>query len=191
MATYLFAMLALALPAALTPVQSDSRLTFIGMLFIVTFMLPLFCMGVFRTLGTIESLMMTSRSERILPFTLITIIYFAITWVFYYNAGLSFDDNFMKLLLVIDMLVLVSTVTTLFFKVSIHSVGIWGLVGIVVPLTRISEVNAMLYISTALIFVAGLVMASRLQLGAHTSREVMWGAILGLATSITGMLILF
>lgn len=191
MATYLFSLLALTLPSALSPVQPGSHRTFILLLFIITFLLPLLCMGIFRTFGTIRTFAMEDRRERVIPFFFISGIYFAATYLFYTRTRLAADDNFLKLLMIIDMLVIVSALVTVFFKISVHSVGIWGLVGITLPLTQISEVNYLFYCSVGLILLAGIVMASRLQLGAHTTREVMWGGITGLATSVSGMLILF
>jgi len=38
---------------------------------------------------------------------------------------------------------------------------------------------------------AGVIMSARLEVGAHTPREVMWGAVLGLASGLCGMLLLF
>jgi membrane-associated phospholipid phosphatase len=52
-------------------------------------------------------------------------------------------------------------------------------------------VNTLFYVTLGGIVIAGLVMSSRLQLDAHSPREVMVGSIVGLATSVTGMLILF
>jgi hypothetical protein len=189
--TYLFGILALALPSALAPIQPSSHLTFILLIFIVTFVLPLFNMVVFKFFGTIDSITLLNRKERILPVTLVLVIYIAITYLLYSKAQISVEDNFLKLMIVMDLLGLASLIATLFFKVSVHSIGIWGLIGITMPLTKISEVNALFYISLGLIALAGVIMSSRLLLGAHTSREVMWGSVIGLATSVTGMLFLF
>lgn len=94
-------------------------------------------------------------------------------------------------MVVIDLLVLVATITTFFFKISVHSIGIWGLVGITLLLTKIAEIDTLFYSTVGLILLAGFIMSARLQLGVHSSREVMWGSVLGLATSLVGMLILF
>lgn len=104
---------------------------------------------------------------------------------------MDLHDNFLRLMIVIDMLVLVSTILTFFFKVSVHSIGIWGLVGMLILLTKVTALNSLLYISLGLIVLAGIIMSARLQLGVHTSREVMWGSIVGLVTGVTGMLVLF
>lgn len=148
-------------------------------------------MGIFKAFGTIQTFEMRERKERILPFIFITLIYIIVTYLFYYKVKIGLRDNFLKLMIIIDLLVIVSTIATFFFKVSVHSIGIWGLIGITMLLTKISEVPTLFYAAIALIVLAGFVMSSRLWLQAHSSREVMWGAVLGLATSITGMLILF
>lgn len=191
MATYLFLILSWALPSALAPLPVDSHFTFIGLIFIVTFLLPVLNIGIFRVFGTIESVTMKNRRERILPFIFIACIYVVITYLLYSRTQIELDDNFLKLMMIIDLLVIVSLIATLFFKVSVHSLAIWGLIGITLPLTKLSEVNALLYVSIGLVFFAGVIMSARLQLGAHTYREVMWGAVLGLATGLIGMLVLF
>jgi hypothetical protein len=191
MATYLFALLSWTLPSALLPLQPASHLTFIALIFIVTFLLPVSNIGIFKMFGTIRSFSMEERRERIIPFLFISAIYLAVTYLLYSKTGLRPSDNFLKLMIIVDLLVIISTIATFFFKVSVHSIAIWGLAGITLLLTKIAEVNTLFYVTIALIVLAGIVMSSRLYLQAHNSREVMWGAVLGLATSIAGMLILF
>jgi hypothetical protein len=191
MATYLLILLGLTLPAALDPLQPENYWTFIALIFIVTFVLPVLNLSIFRFFGTIDSFTLKDRKQRIIPFFFISLIYVAITYVFYSKYQFEWNDNLLKLMMIIDLLVLVATLVTLFFKVSVHSIGIWGLVGITLLLTKISEVQTLFHVSLGLILLAGLIMSSRLQLGAHTPREVMWGSVLGLATSLLGMLVLF
>jgi hypothetical protein len=191
MATYLFLLLAFTLPSALLPVPASRHLIFIGMLFVVTFALPVINLGIFKIFGTIKSYHMVERKERIIPFVLISVIYLIITWLFYSKSKMSLSDNFLKLMIIIDLLVIVATVVTLFFKVSVHSIAIWGIIGIVLPLNKVSEINSLFYPTIVLILIAGIVMSARLKLNAHNPREVMIGGALGLATSITGMLVLF
>jgi hypothetical protein len=191
MATYLFSLLAWALPSALAPLNASAHFTFIFFLFIVTFLLPALNIGMFKLFGTIKSVSMVDRKERVLPFVFISLIYIVITYLFYSKSRISLNDNFLKLMMIIDLLVVIATMVTFFFKVSVHSLAIWGLIGIILPLTKIAEINTLFYVTLVLIVLAGLIMSSRLQLGAHTSREVMWGGVLGLATSLAGMLLLF
>jgi hypothetical protein len=191
MATYLLILLALTLPAALDPLKPQGYWTFIILIFIVTFVLPVFNLAIFRVFGTIDSFTLVERKQRIIPFLFICIIYISITYVFYSKYRFSLNDNLLKLMIIMDLLVLVATLFTFFFKVSVHSMGIWGLVGITLLLTKISEVNTLFYVTVGLILLAGVIMSSRLKLDVHTPREVMWGSVLGLATSLAGMLLLF
>lgn len=191
MPTYLYTLLSLVLPTALAPLRVESHMAFILMLFLLTFALPAVNIGIFRAFGNIKSFSMTERRERIMPFILITIIYLISTWVFFSKIRIAPDDSAIRFLMIIDLLVIVSTIATLFFKISVHSVAAWGMVGITLLLTKISEINTLFYISIGLIVLAGIIMSARLQLGVHSYREVMWGSVLGLATSIAGMMILF
>jgi hypothetical protein len=191
MPTYFFAMLAWGLPASLEPVTPELHPKFLLFIFIVTCLLPFLNVGIFRTFGTVRSLSMHTRNERLMPFAFISGIYIVVTFLFYRQMQMNLHDNFLKFLVIIDLLVVAATVATFFFKVSVHAVCVWGFVGVLVPLLKITEVDTLFYPTLALIVLAGVIMSARLKVGAHTIREVMWGSVLGLATGVTGMLILF
>jgi hypothetical protein len=191
MPTYLFALLSWGLPASLEPIKPELHLKFIFFIFIVTFLLPLLNVGVFKAFGTVRTFEMIERKERLIPFAFITAIYVIVTYLFHSQTGMNLNDNFLKFMIVIDFLVIVATAATFFFKVSVHCISAWGFIGIVVPLNKISEVNTLFYPMIISILLAGIIMSARLQAGAHTAREVMWGGVLGLATGVVGMLILF
>ncbi|MFZ6012047.1 MAG: phosphatase PAP2 family protein [Bacteroidota bacterium] len=191
MATYLFSLLAVTLPAALEPVSSSGHRTFIFLIFIVTFLLPVLTLGIFKTFGTISTFAMPDRKERIVPFVFISVIYAAITYLFFSRTRISLQDNFLKLMIVIDLLVITATLATFVIKISLHSLAIWGFMGIILILNRIFEMNTLFYPLIVVIVLAGVIMSSRLYLNVHTLREVMWGSILGLCTSMSAMAILF
>lgn len=191
LATYLFALFSLVLPAGLDPLKEDGHLNFIFLIFCVTFLLPALNIGIFKTFGSIKSIAMKERQERIIPFSFITILYGVVTYLFYSRTRVSLNDNLLKFLIIIDLLVLVATVVTIFYKVSVHSMAIWGLIGILLPLNKVSEDGALFYPTVLSIAVAGIVMTARLQLNAHTPREVMVGGLLGISISFAAMIIMF
>jgi membrane-associated phospholipid phosphatase len=191
MASYLTAIFLLVFPAALYPIKAEMQLSFLGLLFLLTFVLPGINIALFRVFGIISSFSMEDRSERIRPFLLILILYGFFTYLLYTKSRLSIGDNLFNLILIIDALVLTSLVVTFFYKVSIHSLAIWGIVGIFLPLNKVVEDGSMLIPTLGAIFVAGLIMSSRLQLNAHTPREVLTGALAGFAIGFFGMLLLF
>lgn len=189
--TYFFLLLWWALPTSLEPIGPELQGKFLIFVFLVTCVLPLLNVSIFKTFGAIRSFAMHDRKERLLPFTFIAIIYIAVTYLFHVHARMNLNDNFLKFMVIIDMLVVVATIATFFFKVSVHSVTIWGLIGILVPLNKITEVNTVFYPTLGVIALAGFIMAARLESGAHDPREVMLGAVLGLVTGFTGMFLLF
>ncbi len=189
--TYFFSLLAWALPNSLEPIAPELQKKFILFIFIVTCVIPLLNVSIFKVFGSIKSYAMPDRRERILPFIFISVIYVAVTYLFYVQARMNLNDNFLKFMVIIDMLVVAATIATLFFKVSVHAVTVWGLIGILVPLNKITEVNSIFYPTVGVILLAGFIMAARLRMDAHNPRGVMWGAVLGLATGLTGMLLFF
>lgn len=189
--TYFFSLLAWALPTSLEPVGPELQLKFLLFIFIVTCLLPLLNVGIFKAFGTIQNYAMPDRRERLMPFVFISVIYLAVTYLFHTHGKMNLNDNFLKFMVIIDLLVIVATIATFFFKVSVHSICVWGLVGMLIPLMKITEVDTLFYPTLVVIVLAGFIMSARMKTGAHTSREVMWGAVMGLATGVTGMLLMF
>jgi hypothetical protein len=106
-------------------------------------------------------------------------------------TGIYWDDTFMRFFLIIDALVIVSALITLFYRASIHALALSGIVGIFLPLNKMAEDINVFYATLGLIVLTGIVMSARLQLNAHSPREILVGSLLGLATGFAGMVILF
>ena len=191
LATYLFGLLAFVFPIALDPLKEEGQLNFIFLIFCVTFLFPALNVGIFKTFGSIRTFAMKDRHERIIPFSFITILYIVVTYLFYSRTRIGVEDNLLKFLIIVDALALVGTVATYFYKVSMHSLAICGLIGILLPLNKISEQNALFYPTVITIALAGVVMSARLQLNVHTPREVMIGGVLGFTTSFILMFFMF
>ena len=185
--TYLAVVIGVWMPSLLL-VRQEHLLIFTAFIFGITFVLPVLNLYVFRQYGMITSWKMESRNERILPFIFISIVYVLIACLFIYKVHLSV--NFTRLLLIIAALVVASTVATFFFKVSVHSLSWWGIVGIVMPLNNVAG-GTLIWPTAGIILIAGLVMSARLRLNAHTLGEVMVGGVMGFAVSFAGMTILF
>jgi len=191
MATYLLSLLSYYLPSALYPINIESRNSFLILILLMTFVLPVLNISFFRIMGSISSFTMFNRAQRVRPFILITLLYGMTTYLFFFKSRISIDDNLFKLMIIIDCLVLVATIITLFYKVSIHSLGITGILGILLPLNKVAENNALFIPTLVWIVLAGMVMSARLQLDSHTPREVLVGAVTGFSIGFFGMIILF
>jgi hypothetical protein len=189
MGTYLFGLMVFILPAALYPINTKSQFLFLILFFVITFALPVFMMSVLKTLGSIKSFALETRQERVFPFLMILVLYASFTYMLTYR--ISIDDNVFKFLLIIDCLVLISTLLTLFYKVSIHAIGIMGLAGILIPLNKESDNILLFWVTIGVVVLAGLVMSARLQLNSHTPRQVLVGAISGFLIGFFGVIVLF
>jgi membrane-associated phospholipid phosphatase len=155
--------------------------------FAFTFVIPAVNLLMFRYLGSVRSLKMESRQERVWPFIFISALYVLVAFLFFYK--LPFSINFNKIMVIVALLVIASTTVTFFLRVSVHSLAMWGMVGILLPLVRFAP--ALLWPTAIIIVLSGLVISSRLLLGAHTPRETIVGSIAGLLVGYGGMVVLF
>ena len=185
--TYLVMIIGFWVPSMLL-VGRDHLLIFIAFIFGISFLLPVVNLFLFRQYGIISSWRMEARKERIVPFVFISVIYLLIAFLFVYKVRVMLD--FTRLLVVAAGLVLSGTVSTFFFKVSVHSLGCWGIVGILFWLARLGH-GSLTYPLAASILLAGVVMSARLKLNAHTLNEVLLGGVVGLLVSLVCMKLLF
>lgn len=185
--TYLVVLLGLLMPRFLL-IPAAAIWRFAGFVALITFIFPAANIVLLKAFGTIRSLEMEKRKDRLLPFMMITVFYGVVCAMFYYKVSMNL--NFNKIMLIATALTAVATVMTFFFKISIHSLAMGGALGIIMPLNKAAE-GALLYPVVLLIVLAGLVMSARLYLQVHTLREVGYGAALGFLVGFFGMIILF
>jgi membrane-associated phospholipid phosphatase len=186
MTTWLFIILFLFFPPIFQPLLPTWK--FIFLIFLMTFLLPALNFLFFRMTGTVKDMQMFERKDRILPFIMVTILYCVITYMFYWKFNVP---NVFKLLMIISAMVIACSIATFFFKVSVHSVAICGIIGILLPLNNASEQGLLLYPTVGSLVIAGVVMSSRLQLNAHVPREVLVGGLMGFIIGLGGMITLF
>jgi membrane-associated phospholipid phosphatase len=186
--TYLVIVLTVFFPSMLM-IRNENQRIIVSLIFVFTFVLPALNIAMLRSFGTISSLMLESRQERIVPFVFISLLYILVTFLFHYK--LPFSSNFNKLMIIITAMIVVSLIITFFYKISIHSLAMCGGIGILLPLNKVSEQVNLLWPTAITIVVAGLVMSARLFLGAHTPREVMYGSVVGFMVGFVGMSMLF
>ena len=153
----------------------------------MTFLLPSLNFLFFRLTGTIRDLTLAERRDRILPFAFISILYCVVTYMFYWKFPVP---NLLKLMMIVTFMVITCALVTLFYKLSVHSMAVWGIIGILLPLNQATD-GVLLYPLSVGIVIAGLVMSARLLLNAHVPREVLVGSLTGFAIGFAGMMFLF
>ncbi len=149
--------------------------------FILTACIPLLNLFILFKMNRFKSWDFLNRKERYLPF-LINIIYYGIlSYGFIYYLKFSFLS---LTVVIIFISLLLAYLITLFYKISIHALGIGVLIGNFIGLDFFYDTFffLLLYFFFPIIF---LVFMARLKLKAHSFFEIFWGLILGLTISIS------
>lgn len=186
--SYLLILINYYFPAMLMIAPQNFR-PVLAFTFCFTFIFPALNILMFKQFGTISSYSMESRKERIIPFVGISITYVVMTFLFHYKV--SFSPNFNSLILLVTALVVAATAITFFYKISVHSLAMWGGIGIIMPLNKAIEQTYLLWPTALIIVAAGAVMSARLYLNAHTPRQIMLGALVGFGIGFLGVILLF
>lgn len=137
--------------------------------------LPLLMMPLFLQFGVIKSFSMESNRERIVPLTFILIPYI---FTYYFLNRLPIPPVIGRFMLGVILAIMATLITSIWWKISIHLIGIGGLAGFLTgfSIKYYTDVITILFLT---ILVAGLLAASRLYLRAHRPLQVYAGFILG------------
>ena len=154
--------------------------------FITAYILPIIFIYLLKKLNLIETYEMSTIEERKFPLIFFTVLSYVLGIILYRTNILTELSLFyfgFTLVLLISYLLLYAN-----FKISMHTIGIGGLIGFIGLLSYSYELN--LIILLAFLFVlAGVIATSRLILKAHQGKEVYLGFIIGLSTQIVAYLI--
>ncbi|MBK9357397.1 MAG: hypothetical protein IPN08_08450 [Bacteroidales bacterium] len=121
---------------------------------------------------------MPERSERTFPFVTTALFYFA-TWIMMNNLGLP--GVYYLFVLGGAILIALALIINLFWKISIHMVGIGGLTGGFIGLNYQMLINSGSLV-LGLFLLSGLVGFARLKLNTHNEAQVYVGFIVGITT---------
>ncbi len=147
-------------------------------LFITTFLIPLLSISMLKFSGSISSFKLENRQERIMPFSFVSIFYGLTTYLFVFK--IQVNETIAIILASTTILILVLTVITFWVKISIHAAGISGVVGYFLVFGLKFPDSQAMYPLLVLLVSAGMVMSARLQLNAHSPKEILAGTLAGL-----------
>lgn len=147
----------------------------LGFIFLVTFLLPFLVAILLKSIGQIGSLEMYSREERKLPILITAFIY---TTLFFMIARVNGFDRIRIFILATTIALIVSGFITNYYKISIHMLGIGGIVGLIAYMSTYSLFNLIPMLALSVLF-SGLVGVARLKLKAHTPAQVYSGFAFG------------
>lgn len=181
--TLFFVFAAVMTPDILSPFSNSSlKLRFILLIFITTLIIPVVMLCVHFLLSkrkiSMDMLYLKNTKDRVYPFLHTGIFYGGITYIFYANLHLNpFICSFMSM---VAVAVLLSSVISLFYKISAHTIALSALTGYVFMMHYLLPDADLLISGCVLIFITGLTAMCRLYLNAHTLGQIAAGFITGL-----------
>lgn len=163
-------------------------------IFISTFLLPFVALAMMRGLNLVGSIGLSEREDRTGPMIATGIFYL---WTFYsfYRSELI-PKAYTAFLLGATIALFIAFFINIFEKVSLHTIGVGGLLGFVI-ITRFIQPNDTFQclgmsctidqLLLASVLLCGIVGTSRLALAAHTNAEVYKGYIIGLSAQFIAL----
>ena len=147
-----------------------------GLVFISTFLLPVFSTLALKRRGFISDLEMENKQERNWPLLQTAFLYAGAYYFVFDNKAIP---DFIKIFLIGSILgILFSLLINLKWKISLHMIGIGGLCGGIFSLFIIHQYGIP-FVPSLLFMLAGVLGTSRLYLSTHTPMQILAGFLLG------------
>ncbi|MEM9823212.1 MAG: hypothetical protein AAF985_19180 [Bacteroidota bacterium] len=200
--TYMLIILRMVNPYIFGAGRNSDILLFVIIIFMSTFLIPLVGIVMMRFLGLINSFQMHDRRERIGPYILTGIFYI---WMFrnlYEHPDIP--TAYKIFVLGTTIALFMAFIVNLFSKISLHAVGMGGMVGMVVLTMLLFSYNTFL-LHTGLfgtiqvsmnallmltLLLAGMVCTARLLLNVHTLQDIYGGFVVGFSTQFIALQIM-
>ncbi|SEW12032.1 hypothetical protein SAMN05428988_2247 [Chitinophaga sp. YR573] len=143
----------------------------------ISIFFPVLTLMLARSLKFVESIQMHTQRDRIIPYVACTIYYF---WAFYAfkREGVT-PPFFNAFFLGVFLAVVLSMVGNTYAKISMHTTGWGGVIGLLLMLMTGMHMNVSFPLVVT-ILIAGVVATARLILSAHTPAEIYTGFIIGI-----------
>lgn len=151
----------------------------LSMILVGTAVIPITFILVLKQFKLVQSIQIPSIKERKLPLLFFLFIAFMATKIL---SAYRYLPDLTVMFIGISFVTLIAYILiTLRFKISLHAASIGGVIGVVLALSRLYNMNLLLLISV-LFVLSGLILTSRLKLKAHSNLELYLGFIVGVIT---------
>ena len=145
-------------------------------IFATSVFLPIVTVLLLKGLGFIQSIQLKTQKERIIPYVASITFFF---WSFYVARTLGDPVEFRAFLLAMFISASVSLYLNNYFKISMHAVGVGGMMALFVLMLFANKIDDSLSLIIAFL-VAGITTTSRLIVSDHRPFDIYSGFILGI-----------
>ncbi len=189
MPSYLFLFIIVFASSMMQPLQKESLLKILSIVFMVTFIIPAISIGTLRLSNFITDLSMKDRKQRITPFFFVTMFYGITAYMFY--TKMHTNNLIFLVFATITVLLIVLTAVTFFWKISIHGAGIGGMIGFILAIKISYPLPHFALVLAGITYICGMIGYARLSLNTHTPSQVYAGVILGMALCFSSLYFLY
>lgn len=189
MSTYLFIILVFIAPHTILPIgfSTTGSVVLVLLIFITTFIIPILSLYILKISGSISSISLDIREERLTPMIYTGVMYGVTTYMF--SAKLELGEVITVYLGVSTLLIFLTGAITLFWKISLHGIGVGGFIGFLTGLNQLSSITNFALILPLIFVIAAFVLSARLKLSAHSTSQVYLGFLLGIFISFVSFMI--
>lgn len=188
MASFLSAILLWFAPSSIGVFFNNSvKLWLWLVIFLTTFVVPVIGLLIMKLTSSISSIELPDRQQRIVPFFLIAAFYVIAAYLMVVRLNISGTAN--VIFLATAFMILVAASITIFWKISIHSMGMAGVLGFLLALNYEMPDSVPVWIVILWLLLTGYTMSSRLYLNVHRPGEVYVGSLLGFLVCYLSILI--
>lgn len=156
-------------------IDEKVRLYIYAVVFLSTFAIPVLISLFLLRQGVLSSLILKERKERALPFIVTAISFLS---GYYILKQLPIPKIFYLFLLGALTSIIIALLVNYKWKISLHMIGMGGIVGALFAMSQIFLINMMLPIVLWLLL-SGILGTARLSLETHKSSEIYIGFITG------------
>ncbi len=181
---YVMAFLLYVHPYAFIGFDDRMKMLRLASVIVSTALLPAFSVFLLWRLDFTKSIHLRTQRERIIPYAIAMIFYF---WVWYVFKNLSDTPLAAKqFLLGVFLAVCGAWMANIWFKVSMHSIAVGGVLAFFVMQALTNPSIGGVYLSIA-IFLTGLVCTARFIVSDHTRGEIYGGLLIGILAQLVAV----
>jgi hypothetical protein len=165
----------------------EARRAIFLIILLTTLVIPLSLLPMFLYGRLVKSVFMESQRERLIPLLAMALLYM---FAYYMLVHLQVPALIKSYMLATNITILLTLFLSFRFHISLHMVGVGGLLGAVTGLGIRLSIN-MTLVTMIVLLVCGLVGSARLKLDAHKPAAVYSGFGLGIVVMMGGLLLLW
>lgn len=155
--------------------SSHNKLIILGLVFLLTTILPLCTTPIYINLGLIRNIYMSSHRERTIPLIVSSLAY----CLAFYMLNRIQVNNFLQIFMLASAgLIFLAGSISYFWKISAHTMGAGSIIGTLLAFSLRYEIDVTGWLCLSLLL-SGALASARLYLGSHNQLQIYTGFAVG------------